>query len=88
MAGKMTIYKLVVLGDGGVGKVSYPLAKEFSSFLCSFKFLLIDLCFEMFRLLFHLQTIANMVMIDRFDNSGISLILTCFDFANFKLSYV
>ena len=25
MAGKMTIYKLVVLGDGGVGKVSLSL---------------------------------------------------------------
>ena len=83
----MTIYKLVVLGDGGVGKVSYPPSQTFPLFLF-FQILLIDLCFDLFRLLFHLQTIANLVMIDRFDNSGISLILTCFGFANFNFSYV
>jgi hypothetical protein len=45
MAGKMTIYKLVVLGDGGVGKVSelpFPLKMRLISLTPCF-----DLIFSM-----------------------------------------
>ena len=32
MAGKMTLYKLVVLGDGGVGKTALTIQVKCSSF--------------------------------------------------------
>ena len=63
MAGKMTIYKLVVLGDGGVGKVNHiPLPFSFHPKCVRRR----QLTYFVFYLFFVIR--AN--WLDCFDNSG------------------